>query len=466
MSTSVSAEETQQERFLQLPNNRYLVSDDQSSFPTPIFGGGGSQQFWFFETNLAPPPHGNVYLNDTDPSLVTSIVISWKDIAGSDATLNLSLNVGTRIRISRIDDPNQYGIYQLDAGSFSNFIQETFTHPVTYLAGSGEFENGGDLLISFSEKGDTGPSGLTLPGSSTDHAITRWDGAAGDAIQDSLVTIADDGTMTVQDVEMSDLYLLVLGQIPTHLAAAAAATDKLVATKLETLSGFCRAGLLVAEWAGVTSPQTNTQYGANCFSYVNEDATQDMTKTGDPGGLTGNRVAARIRPTSAITVAYAVGCASTIDIQSGTSTVTKAVGYLVEEIKGRSGTIAEANGILIRDADGATAIFFGIRIEEPSNYSADGEAIFIENAGRVRFRDADIAIGSNDDGRLDLSADTSIDMNDGTSFDSNGDLVVQSYNDAGRPTAGTAGRIIFNTDDGQLNIDDGAQWTLPDGSAT
>jgi len=25
---------------------------------------------------------------------------------------------------------------------------------------------------------------------------------------------------------------------------------------------------------------------------------------------------------------------------------------------------------------------------------------------------------------------------------------------------------IFNTDDGQLNIDDGTNWTLPDGSTT
>lgn len=38
--------------------------------------------------------------------------------------------------------------------------------------------------------------------------------------------------------------------------------------------------------------------------------------------------------------------------------------------------------------------------------------------------------------------------------------------DAGRPSAGTAGRIFFNTTDGQLNIDDGTNWTLPDGTTT
>ncbi len=47
-----------------------------------------------------------------------------------------------------------------------------------------------------------------------------------------------------------------------------------------------------------------------------------------------------------------------------------------------------------------------------------------------------------------------------------GILVARSFNDAGRPSAGTAGRVIFNTDDGQLNIDDGTNWTLPDGTTT
>lgn len=38
--------------------------------------------------------------------------------------------------------------------------------------------------------------------------------------------------------------------------------------------------------------------------------------------------------------------------------------------------------------------------------------------------------------------------------------------DATRGAAGQSGRVIFNTDDGQLNVDDGTNWTLPDGSVT
>lgn len=45
-------------------------------------------------------------------------------------------------------------------------------------------------------------------------------------------------------------------------------------------------------------------------------------------------------------------------------------------------------------------------------------------------------------------------------------LTIGVYTDAQRPAAGTAGRVIFNSDDGQLNIDDGTNWTLPDGTTT
>lgn len=45
-------------------------------------------------------------------------------------------------------------------------------------------------------------------------------------------------------------------------------------------------------------------------------------------------------------------------------------------------------------------------------------------------------------------------------------LQLPSYNDASRPSPSTAGRMIWNTDDDMINIDDGANWTLPDGTTT
>lgn len=51
-------------------------------------------------------------------------------------------------------------------------------------------------------------------------------------------------------------------------------------------------------------------------------------------------------------------------------------------------------------------------------------------------------------------------------FGPNGALLLPVFTDATRPTAGVAGRVIFNSDDGKINIDTGSQWTLPDGTIT
>lgn len=45
-------------------------------------------------------------------------------------------------------------------------------------------------------------------------------------------------------------------------------------------------------------------------------------------------------------------------------------------------------------------------------------------------------------------------------------LQLPVLNDLNRGDAGNAGRLIYNEDDGQINIDDGSQWTLSDGTPT
>lgn len=44
--------------------------------------------------------------------------------------------------------------------------------------------------------------------------------------------------------------------------------------------------------------------------------------------------------------------------------------------------------------------------------------------------------------------------------------VLPTFTDATRGAAGTKGRVIFNDTDGQMNIDNGTNWTLPDGTVT
>ena len=65
-------------------------------------------------------------------------------------------------------------------------------------------------------------------------------------------------------------------------------------------------------------------------------------------------------------------------------------------------------------------------------------------------------LGTDDYFRIDTTGNVSVDVS----------LVLPSYTDTTRPSPGTAGKVIFNTDDGQLNIDDGTNWTLPDGTTT
>lgn len=54
----------------------------------------------------------------------------------------------------------------------------------------------------------------------------------------------------------------------------------------------------------------------------------------------------------------------------------------------------------------------------------------------------------------------------GAYIDNDGNFVFRSYSDATRPVAGVAGRVIFNTDDGSLNIDNGGNWVHPSGGTT
>jgi hypothetical protein len=45
-------------------------------------------------------------------------------------------------------------------------------------------------------------------------------------------------------------------------------------------------------------------------------------------------------------------------------------------------------------------------------------------------------------------------------------LILQSFSDSTRPAAGTAGRVIWNTDDGFPNFDDGTNWVTAAGAVT
>ena len=67
-----------------------------------------------------------------------------------------------------------------------------------------------DTSIPTNQDSDgTAMSGLVGPGSSTDNAIVRWNGTGGTTVQNSAVTIADGGAMTIITYLMAPMYRMV-----------------------------------------------------------------------------------------------------------------------------------------------------------------------------------------------------------------------------------------------------------------
>ncbi len=146
------------------------------------------------------------------------------------------------------------------------------------------------------------------------------------------------------------------------------------------------------------------------------------------------------------------GLAIKLATNSGLTLGASGVG--IQPNQTNSGLTIDGNGIRIGLSDtslvlaGAT---IGVKLAtDPGLEVSTGLRVKVKSSGGIT-RDSD---------------GLSVLVTDFSFVDANSDIVFKSYNDAGRPTAGTAGRTIWNTDDAQLNIDDGAQWTLPDGTAT
>jgi hypothetical protein len=167
--------------------------------------------------------------------------------------------------------------------------------------------------------------------------------------------------------------------------------------------------------------------------------------------------------------------------------VTGLTALSVESGKLRAGTQAATSGASAVDipytgsnvlntfgalrASGATVVGFGVRPDEATNRgyeSSAGNASF----ARTAFELEQLGFKWKTAAAATVAIGTDVTMTEVMSLDLDGNLAAAGYmqvgvfTDANRGAAGTAGRIIFNSDDGQLNIDDGTNWTLPDGTTT
>ena len=74
---------------------------------------------------------------------------------------------------------------------------------------------------------------------------------------------------------------------------------------------------------------------------------------------------------------------------------------------------------------------------------------------------------SNPTGDLRLEGDiVRFQTGSGGFYDAAGDLNLRNYTNATRPTPGSAGRVIFNSDDQAPNYDDGTNWRDSQGVLT
>ena len=88
------------------------------------------------------------------------------------------------------------------------------------------------------------------------------------------------------------------------------------------------------------------------------------------------------------------------------------------------------------------------------------------SGGSIAYGGGDLNIGVDSGKDIVIDADTITLSGAVSNKITNTPLEHYNRTDANRGAAGTPGRTIFNTDDGQLNIDNGSAWTLPDGTTT
>ena len=159
----------------------------------------GIASVWNFGTLLSVPPlSGQVRFDSATLSSVAAVYIS--DTNSNSSSVDTLLDswgdspVGF-LSISHISNSRIFWYGKVtavvDSGTY-----HTFT--VTYIYSNGTFDNGIPLIVNFS------PQSIDVPTSSTDNAVTRWNGTSGDIVQNSGVTIDDSDNLILPTTAVFD----------------------------------------------------------------------------------------------------------------------------------------------------------------------------------------------------------------------------------------------------------------------
>lgn len=136
-------------------------------------------------------------------------------------TLDVPYGVGQNIKVVDVAAPSTNFMFG-DVTAY-NSSTKALTINVTGTGGSGTLSNW-NLTVS-GIQGAAGTGDVNGPGSSTDNALVRWDGAGGDTIQNSAITIDDSDNVAMPDSELIRPKIKDYSEVTATNATAGATPD-------------------------------------------------------------------------------------------------------------------------------------------------------------------------------------------------------------------------------------------------
>ena len=157
---------------------------------------------WAYDSGVAgtDPGSGNFAFSSETLSSVTRAYFDDESTSGGAvdvgawiATFDDFGTASNRGQLIFIDasDSTAFAIYDVTAVSDSTGY---WTVSLSHVASNGTFA--GEVAAYMSHRGDTGSGDVSGPGSSTDNALSRWDGTGGDTLQDSGWLLDDGDSLT------------------------------------------------------------------------------------------------------------------------------------------------------------------------------------------------------------------------------------------------------------------------------
>ena len=174
-------------------------------------------------TAMADPGTGDLRLNNATLSAVTAAALSATSAGGSDVSDfvaswdDATHNPTSTLVLRKAGDEAMFAVYGITAVTDNGtWLQLTLSHIAS--ATGGGLADTNRVYLQNAESGNDGAGDVTGPGVSTDEALARFNGVAGNTLQNSTWTMTDAGILTaggqerwVKGADLASANPLVLG---------------------------------------------------------------------------------------------------------------------------------------------------------------------------------------------------------------------------------------------------------------